>query len=89
MTLVTLEALLRVALPPLKLVLRPGMSEPELAASYARAAAELYPMVDPLLSNLLALHLRHSTQAEVVSALERSGGKVRYFCPEQRNAPGY
>jgi adenylate cyclase len=61
---------------PLKLVLRPGMSEPELATSYARAAAELYPMVNPLFSNLLALYLRHSTEAEVVSALERSGGQL-------------
>jgi adenylate cyclase len=61
---------------PLKLVLKPGMSERDLALQYAQAVAQLYPLVDPLLSNLLALHLRHTTQTEVVSALERSGGQL-------------
>jgi adenylate cyclase len=61
---------------PLKLVLEPGLSEPELASRYGRAAAELYPLLDPLLSNLLALHLRHATQSGVISALERSGGRL-------------
>jgi adenylate cyclase len=61
---------------PLKLVLRPGMSEPELAQSYARAAEQLYPLVDPLLSNVLALHMRYATQSTVVSELERSGGQL-------------
>jgi adenylate cyclase len=60
----------------LKLVLEPGMSEPELASRYAQAAAQLYPLVDPLISNLLALHLRQATQSEVISALERSGGRL-------------
>jgi len=59
---------------PLKLVLEPGMSEAELARGYAQAAAGLYPLVDPLVSSLLALHLRHATQSTVVSELERSGG---------------
>ena len=47
---------------PLKLVLEPGMSEPELAYRYAQAAAGLYPLVNPLVANMLALHLqtRHS-----------------------------
>jgi adenylate cyclase len=61
---------------PLKLVLEPGMSEPELARRYAEAAAALYPLVDPLVSNVLALHLRHATQSTVVSELERSGGRL-------------
>ncbi len=61
---------------PLKLVLRPGISESDLAGQYAQAAAQLYPLVDPLLSNLLALHLRNATENEVVSALERSGGQL-------------
>jgi adenylate cyclase len=61
---------------PLKLVLEPGMSEAELAVRYAQAAAQLYPLVDPMLSSLLALHLRHSTQNEMISALERSGGRL-------------
>jgi adenylate cyclase len=61
---------------PLKLVLQAGMSEPELAQSYARAAEQLYPLVDPLVSNVLALHMRHATQSTVVSELERSGGQL-------------
>jgi adenylate cyclase len=61
---------------PLKLVLEPGMSEGELASRYGEAAAELYPMVDPLISNVLTLHLRHSAQSEVVNALERGGGHL-------------
>ncbi len=59
---------------PLKLVLKPGITEHELAHSYAEAAAALYPLLDPLISSLLALHVRHTTQSEVISAIERSGG---------------
>jgi len=61
---------------PLKLVLRPGISEPELADHYAREVARLYPLVDPLVSNMLALHLRHTAQSEVINALERGGGRL-------------
>jgi adenylate cyclase len=61
---------------PLKLVLQPGMSEADLAQGYARAAEQLYPLVDPLVSNVLALHMRHATQSTVVSELERSGGQL-------------
>ena len=61
---------------PLKLVLEPGLSERDLASRYAQAAAALYPMVDPLVSNILALHLRHTAQSEVISALERQGGQL-------------
>jgi adenylate cyclase len=61
---------------PLKLVLEPGMSEPELANRYAQAAGALYPLVKPLLESVLTLHLKHATQSTVVSELERSGGKL-------------
>ncbi len=61
---------------PLKLALQPGISEHELALRYAEATAQLYPLLDPLVSNLLALHLRHATQSEVISAIERSGGQL-------------
>jgi adenylate cyclase len=61
---------------PLKLVLEPGMSEPELAYQYAQAAANLYPLVDPLVANILALHLKHATQSTVVSAFERNDGQL-------------
>jgi adenylate cyclase len=61
---------------PLKLVLEPGMSEFELAKRYADAAAQLYPLVDPLVSNILALHIRHATQSTVISEIERAGGQL-------------
>jgi adenylate cyclase len=61
---------------PLKLVLEPGMSEPELANRYAQAAGALYPLVNPLVESVLTLHLKHATQSTVVSALERSGGQL-------------
>jgi adenylate cyclase len=61
---------------PLKLVLEPGMSEPELANRYAQAASALYPLVNPLVESVLTLHLKHATQSTVVSELERSGGQL-------------
>ncbi len=61
---------------PLKLVLRPGMSEVDLALQYGGAVAQLYPLVDPLVSNMLAAHLRNSTENEVVSAMELAGGEL-------------
>jgi adenylate cyclase len=60
----------------LKLVLEPGMSERDLAGRYGQAAARLYPLVDPMISNVLALHLRHTAQSEVINALERRGGRL-------------
>jgi adenylate cyclase len=61
---------------PFKLVLEPGISERDLADRYGQAAAQLYPLVDPMVSNVLALHLRHAAQSEVISAIERDGGKL-------------
>jgi len=61
---------------PLKMVIEPGLSEAELAQRYAAAVEQMYPLVDPLVSSILTLHLRHATQAEVVNALERSGGEL-------------
>ena len=61
---------------PLKLVLRAGISELELAQHYGETVAQLYPMVDPLMSNILALHLRHATETEIVGAAERDGGRL-------------
>ncbi|HUH81692.1 MAG TPA: adenylate cyclase regulatory domain-containing protein [Solirubrobacteraceae bacterium] len=61
---------------PLKLVLRAGIGERELALHYGEAVARLYPLVDPLMSNLLAAHLRHATETEMVSTAERHGGRL-------------
>jgi adenylate cyclase len=61
---------------PLKLVLEPGISEHELASRYSEAAARLYPLVDPMVSNVLALHLRNATESEAISTIERIDGQL-------------
>src|SRR5450759_2579354 len=43
---------------PLRLVLEPGMSEHALAQRYASTVSQLAPMLAPLVSGLLNLHLR-------------------------------
>jgi adenylate cyclase len=60
----------------LRLVLEPGVSERELAQRYAYAASQLSPMLGPLITNLLTLHLREMAQNEALSAAERSGGQL-------------
>ena len=66
---------------PLKLVLRAGISELDLAHHYGEAVAQLYPMVDPLMSNILASHLRHATETEIVGAAERERGATAGLAP--------
>jgi adenylate cyclase len=61
---------------PFKVVLKPGISELELARSYAQAVSQMYPLVNPLVASVLLLHLRTGTQTEVMNALERSGGRL-------------
>lgn len=61
---------------PLRLVLEPGLSERELSERYALAASQLYPMLGPLLTNLLTVHLRQMAQSELINTLERSGGQL-------------
>jgi adenylate cyclase len=61
---------------PLARVVEPGITEYELASSYAHAVSYLYPMLEPLLRNALKLHLRHGAQTEVINAMERRGGEL-------------
>jgi adenylate cyclase len=60
----------------LRLVLEPGVSERDLAQRYAYTASQLSPMLGPLITNLLTLHLREMAQSEALSAAERSGGQL-------------
>ena len=60
----------------LRLVLEPGVSESELAQRYALATAHLAPMVGPLMTNLLTLHLRQMAEGEAINAAERIGGQL-------------
>src|SRR5207253_3959659 len=61
---------------PLTRALEPGISERELSHRFAQAVSQLYPLVNPLISNVLLLHLRAGTQVELVNAMERSGGRL-------------
>jgi len=61
---------------PLSRALEPGITEYDLASGYAQSVAQLYPMLQPLVANALALHLRQGAQTEVISELERRGGEL-------------
>lgn len=61
---------------PLRVVLEPGLSEHELARRYASTVSELAPLLTPLISGLLNLHLRQMAQGEAINAAERSGGQL-------------
>lgn len=60
----------------MQLVLEPGLDERELATRYAQAAGALTPMIEPLLGNLLKLHLSKLVQTEIISAEEREAGRL-------------
>jgi len=61
---------------PLARALEPGITEYDLASGFAASVSQLYPLLQPLLANTLALHLRQGAQTEVISALERRGGAL-------------
>jgi adenylate cyclase len=58
----------------MRIVLEPGLDERELAVRYAHAAGALTPMIEPMLGNLLKLHLSKLVQTELLSAEEREAG---------------
>ncbi len=60
----------------MRMVLEPGLDERELAVRYAHAAAALTPMIEPMLGNLLRLHLAKLVQTELISAEERQAGRL-------------
>ena len=61
---------------PLRIVLEPGLSEQALAERYATTVARLAPLLAPLISGLLNLHLRQMAQNEAINSVERSGGRL-------------
>jgi len=61
---------------PLRIVLEPGLSEHALAQRYASIVSELAPMIAPLVSGLLNVHLRQMAQSEAINSAERSGGRL-------------
>jgi len=60
----------------LKLAIRAGASEDELAESFSAVAADLTPMLEPLLGETLRLHLRDMARTEAVTAAELSAGAL-------------
>ncbi|MCW2966660.1 MAG: adenylate/guanylate cyclase protein [Solirubrobacteraceae bacterium] len=60
----------------MRIVLEPGLDERELAVRYAHAAGALVPMIEPLLGNLLKLHLSKLVQTEMINAEEREAGRL-------------
>jgi adenylate cyclase len=60
----------------LKLALEPGASELDLALRYADIVARLMPLTEPMLPQMLNLHLRHMARTETISAAERKSGRL-------------
>ncbi len=60
----------------MRLALEPGVSEHDLAQRFAGTAAQLTPMLGPLITNLLTLHLRQLADNEAIDAAERFGGRL-------------
>jgi adenylate cyclase len=60
----------------LRVVLEPGVTEPDLARRYADATAQLSPILTPLIGGLLNLHLRQAAEGEAINSAERSGGRL-------------
>ncbi len=57
-------------------LMRPGDTEADLAHRWARAARELQPLVGPLISNALQLHLRHGIERDALHLAEISSGAL-------------
>jgi adenylate cyclase len=60
----------------LKLALRPGASEHELAVDYTQVVSRLMPLVEPLVGAMMNAHLRHMAQTEAVSLTELASGQL-------------
>ena len=67
-------ALLREA--ALKILLRPGASEIELAQATEEFARRAAPRLGPVVEDLLRLQIRHSLEFEAVNATERATGSL-------------
>ncbi len=60
----------------MELAIAPGLSEKELAATYAAVAESLVPLVGPLVEQMLRIHLNNAAREEVVTAAEREAGEL-------------
>jgi adenylate cyclase len=60
----------------LRLVLRPGAREDELAYAFADVAARLTPLTGPMVTQMVKLHLRHVIHTEMLNVAEREAGTL-------------
>jgi adenylate cyclase len=60
----------------LRVVLRPGASELQLAAAMKDLANDVVPLLGPMIEDLLHLELRRSFETEAVNFAERSAGSL-------------
>jgi adenylate cyclase len=60
----------------LRVVLRPGASELELAIAMKELATDVVPLLGPMIEDLLHLELRRSFETEAVNFAERSTGSL-------------
>ena len=60
----------------LRLVLRPGVREDELAYAFADVAARLTPLTGPMVTQMVKLHLRHVIHTEMLNVAEREAGTL-------------
>jgi adenylate cyclase len=65
-----------IRLPTFKILVQPGASEIELAASAESLASNAAPLFGPLLEDLLLLEFRHMFEAEAITVTERASGKL-------------
>lgn len=55
-------------------VLRPGITELEVAQTYAAVLRQVAPLLGPLISDILFVHLRRSVEGQQLNASERASG---------------
>jgi adenylate cyclase len=55
-------------------VLRPGITELEIATTYEAVVRRVAPLLGPLVSDILFVHLRRSVEGEQLNASERASG---------------
>jgi adenylate cyclase len=60
----------------MKLALRPGVSEDDLAIDFAQAAEGLMPLTGPFLGEMMRLQLRTVAKTEVINHAERQAGRL-------------
>jgi adenylate cyclase len=57
-------------------LLEPGDTERTLGMRYAEAAEQMVPMLQPLLSHVLSVHLREQVKGDIVSQAQLSSGRL-------------